>query len=132
MVDVRSFFEKAYLGAWDIPEGKDVVLTIDHCEGSKIKGTSGEEKSAPVLFFSNTKGRKGLVLNVTNAKTLIKLYGRHIEGWAGKRIALYAARTMAFGEEVDCLRIRPVEPAEPKRAVEPMGKLPLREAGQEG
>ena len=114
MTDVRSFFEKAYLGAWDIPEGKDVVLVIDRCEGSSIKGTTGEAKKAPVLYFTNTRDRKkGLVLNVTNAKTIIKLYGRHVEKWTGKAIAIYAARTLAFGEEVDCIRVRPEAPATP-------------------
>jgi hypothetical protein len=138
MTDVRSMFDKRFLGAWDCPDGKDVVLVIERCEAQGIKGTSGEEKKAPVLYFSNTKNKKGFVLNVTNAKTLIKLFGAKIEGWPGKRIAIYAARTMAFGEEVDCLRIRPTEPAAPsaKREIEQTfettGKLPLREAGQEG
>lgn len=116
MTDVRSLFDKRFLGAWDCPDGKDVVLVIDHCEGQAIKGTSGEEKKAPVLYFSNTKGKKGLVLNVTNAKTLIRLYSAKIESWPGKPIALYATRTMAFGEDVDCLRIRPEAPPMPKTA----------------
>jgi hypothetical protein len=115
MTDVRSFFDKKFLGSWDIPEGKDVVLVIDRCEGSMIKGTTGEEKKAPVLYFSNTKNRnKGMILNVTNAKTLIKLHGKNIEGWPGKAISLYATKTLAFGEEVECLRIRPVVPETPK------------------
>ena len=128
--DVRSFFESKYLGAWDIPDGKkDVVLVIDHCEGSTIKGTSGEEKKAPVLYFRNVSDkRKGLVLNKTNAKTLIKLYGKYVEDWPGKRIALYAGRTNAFGEEVDCLRIRPNAPPE-TAASKPSAP---REPGEEG
>jgi hypothetical protein len=111
MTDVRSYFEKTYLGAWDLPEGKDVVVVLDRCEGSMIKGTTGESKKAPVLYFKDKK--KGMVLNVTNAKTLIRLYGRHVEQWGGKPVALFASRTLAFGEEVDCIRIRPEAPALP-------------------
>ncbi len=129
MTDVRSYFEKAYLGAWDIPEGKDVVLVIDRCEGSQIKGTSGESKKAPVLYFTNVKDRKkGLVLNVTNAKTIIRLYGRHVEKWAGKPIAIFASKTLAFGEEVDCIRVRPEAPAMPAAKTTGPTEVPSSEA----
>lgn len=112
MTDWRSLMDKTYLGSWDLPEGKDVVVVIDHCEGAKIKGTTGEEKKAPVLYFQGKK--KAMVLNATNSKTIAKLYGRHIEKWAGKPVALYGTRTLAFGEEVECIRIRPEAPAMPK------------------
>jgi len=132
VTDVRSFFDKKYLGSWDIPEGKDVVLVIDRCEGSAVKGTTGEEKKAPILFFSNVRDKKkSLVLNVTNAKTLIKLYGKHIEEWKGKAIAIYATRTLAFGEEVDCIRIRPVSPAMPARGAAQALSAVSREPGDE-
>ena len=125
MTDVRTFFEKKYLGAWDVPEGKDVVLVIDRVEGSLIKGTSGEEKKAPVVYFSNVRDKKkSLVLNATNAKTISKLYGRHIEAWAGKPIAIFATKTLAFGEEVECIRVRPTAPPMPKGA----GQAPLAAA----
>ena len=113
--DVRSFFEKKYIGSWDLPEGRDVVVVIDHVEGGSVQGTSGESKKAPLLYFSNVKNKKKpLVLNATNAKAVIKMYGKFIEDWSGKPIALYATRTLAFGEEVDCVRIRPQAPAMPK------------------
>lgn len=115
MTDIRSMFDKKYLGSWDIPEGKDVVLVIDRVEGAQIKGTSGEEKKAPVIFFSNVRDKKkGLVCNATNAKTISTLYGRHIEAWRGKAISIYATTTMAFGENVECIRIRPIAPPMPK------------------
>ena len=119
MTDVRSFFDKKYLGAWDIPEGRDVVLVIDRCEGSRVKGTTGEEKKAPVLYFSNTKNKKGMVLNATNAKTLIKLYGKHVEQWPGKPIAIFASKTDGFGQtDLDCIRIRPEAPPLPTKGAQ--------------
>jgi hypothetical protein len=127
--DCRSLFDSKYLGSWDVAGKKDAVLVIDRCEGQTIKGTTGEEKKAPVLYFRNVSDtKKGMVLNKTNTKTLIKLHGAFIEDWPGKRIAIYAGRTNAFGEEVDCLRIRPTVPPTPLKP----GELPLeREAGDE-
>lgn len=116
--DVRSFFEKRYIGSWDLPDGRDVVVVIDRVEGGDVKGTSGESKRAPLVFFSNVKNRKKpLVLNATNAKAIIKMYGKFIEEWSGKPVTLYATKTVAFGEEVDCIRVRPEKPAMPKSAV---------------
>lgn len=108
MTDFRTMFDRTYLGSWDLGE-KDVIVQIERVEAAKVKGATGEEKRAPIVYFRGKK--KGLVLNVTNAKTVAKLYGKHVEKWAGKAIALYATRTLAFGEEVDCIRIRPEAPA---------------------
>lgn len=131
MTDWRSMMDKTYLGSWDVPEGKDVVLVIARCEGATIKGTTGEEKRAPVLFFANTKSKKGMVLNSTNAKTIAKLYGRHVEGWVGKPIAIFATKTLAFGEEVECLRIRPIAPPLPKSSESAKLASVPREPGEE-
>jgi hypothetical protein len=106
------------------------VLVIDRVEPAQIKGTSGEEKKAPVIFFSNVRDKKkGLVCNATNAKTISTLYGRHIEAWRGKAIAIYATTTMAFGENVECIRIRPVAPPMPKSGQVPLAAV--REPGDE-
>lgn len=110
MTDFRSLFDKEFLGSWDLGE-KDRIVVIERVEAKKIKGASGDEKRQPVVYFKGKK--KGLVCNVTNAKTIAKLYGKHVEKWAGKPVALYATRTLAFGEEVDCIRVRPEAPEMP-------------------
>ena len=125
MTDWRSLMDKTYLGSYELPEGKDIVVVIDHCEGAKIKGTTGEEKKAPILFFQGKK--KPMVLNSTNSKTIAKLYGRHIESWAGKPIAIYATQTLAFGETVECIRVRPTAPPMPKASAPSL----IREPGEE-
>jgi len=124
--DVRSFFEQKYLGAWDVEGKKEVVLVIDRCEGGIIKGVGGKESKAPILYFRNvTDKAKGMILNKTNTKTMIKLYGKFVEDWPGKRISVYAGRTNMAGEDVDCLRIRPTEPPAPSEKRQ-------REPGEEG
>lgn len=115
MTDVRSYFEKEHLGAWNLPDGKDVVVVIESCKQGTVKNKEKSERK-PVLYFSNVKDRsKGLVLNATNAKRLIKLYGRHVEKWAGKPIALFVTEVDAFGETVDAIRIRPTAPPMPAK-----------------
>ena len=49
-----------------------------------------------------------------NAKIIAKLHGNDVDGWVGKAIALYATTCDAFGETVECVRVR-------KAAPKPMG-----------
>ena len=49
---------------------------------------------------------KRLVANVTNARSIAKQYGPETDDWTGKQITLYRTQCMAFGEMVDCIRIR--------------------------
>lgn len=113
MTDFRTMFDKEYLGAWDLADGKDAVVVIERVEGKTIKGKGGEENRKPVLYFVGKK--KAFVCNVTNARTIARLYGKHVEAWTGKAIALYATMTSVGGEEVDCIRVRPDAPAMPAK-----------------
>lgn len=111
MTDYRMFYEKDYLGAWNIPEDGDLILTIVKCKQGELNqpGTNKKTKK-PVVSFKETE--KGMALNATNGKTIAGLYGNMVEEWAGKKIALYKSRTRnpAGGDDVDCLRVRPKAP----------------------
>ena len=48
--DFRKFMDKSFLGAWDVPDGSDLVLTIDHAERNEVKNDRGSEKKL-VLHF---------------------------------------------------------------------------------
>ena len=77
-----------------------------------LEGEKGEKDTKPVVRL---KGKKKLwVLNKTNAKIIAKLHGNDVDGWVGKAIALYATTCDAFGETVECVRVR-------KAAPKPMG-----------
>ena len=93
-----------YIGAYWLPEGEDVTVTIDHVVREMITGTGGKKEECTVAHL---KGVKPFILNATNSKTIAKLYGPYIEDWAGKRITLYASTTKMAGDTVECLRIRP-------------------------
>lgn len=122
MPHFKKFFDNEFVGSWDIPPGRDVVLEIASVQADKVKGPRGEQKK-PSLSF--TRGKKKLLLNATNARTIAGLYGAYTEKWIGKPIALYATTTEAFGESVECVRVRPTIPK--LRANQP----PEREPGSD-
>lgn len=108
MPDVRKFFDKAYIYAYDL-EGRDVTVTIERVVGGTLIGTGGTKSKKPVLYFKGTE--KGLALNITNARTIAGLYGGFdSEQWIGKKITLYPTTTSFGSQTVDCIRVRNVIP----------------------
>lgn len=93
-----------YIGAYWLPPGDDVTVTIDYVVREVITGTGGKKEECTVAHL---QGVKPFILNATNCKTIAKLYGNYIEDWAGKQITLFATTTKMGGETVECLRIRP-------------------------
>ena len=107
--DYRSLYGKEWLGSWDLQD-KDVTVTIVSCTGGELTSQGGRKSKKPVLTIKGTE--KKLALNATNGKTIAALYGKHVEGWAGKRITLYKSMTRSpdGGDDVECVRIRPKAP----------------------
>ena len=35
--DFRKFMDKSFLGSWDVPDGGDLILTIDHVAGTTYR-----------------------------------------------------------------------------------------------
>lgn len=135
----RLAFPHNYIGAPDL-KGRDVSLTISDVriedlsmvEEKDDKKRKQERKM--VLYFEELKGRgegepRMMVCNKTNAKTIAKLHGPELTAWRGKRITLYPTTCLAFGERVECVRIREKAPP-PKRgkAAEPAPEQPEESA----
>lgn len=93
-----------YIGAYSLNEGEDLTVKIDFVQVEEITGSGGKKEHCTVAHLV---GEKPMILNVTNSKTIAKLYGPYIEDWQGKRITLFASTTRLAGETVECLRIRP-------------------------
>lgn len=95
-----------YLGEADfksLDEIKTVTIASHNIED--VQNESGKRKKG-VLRFKG--GVKPLVLNVTNSKTIAKLYGRDADGWIGKQISLYFDPDVRFGKEkVGGVRVKP-------------------------
>lgn len=97
-----------YLGAYSLLDGenKDLTVTIEKIVTEEVKNERGSE-SCRVAYL---KGQKPMILNTTNSRTIEKIYGTpYIEDWAGKSITLYVAKIKAFGDEIECLRIRNIK-----------------------
>lgn len=116
---VRLLFPAEYLSHEDLEAaGKDVTLTISSLDQEEVRGDKGKELRWVLSFHEmderhrkdNTRPRKRLILNKTNAKQIAQLYGPETNDWAGKRITLYGTTCQAFGDTVGCLRIRPQVP----------------------
>ena len=119
--DFRKFMDKNYLGSWDVPEGEDLVLTIDHVARDDIKNERGSEKKLTLHFVEDYKP---MILNATNSKYISQAYGStKVEDWAGKKIAIHTEKVTAFGGTTDALRIRPYPPKVTKVFCEDCGQL---------
>lgn len=106
--DYRKFMDKNYLGSWDVPDGEDLILTIDHAARDDVKNERGSERKLTIHFVEDYKP---MILNATNSKAITAAHGSSkVEDWAGKKIAIYTTKVTAFGGTTDALRIRTTAP----------------------
>lgn len=131
--DYRSLYGKEWIGSWDIPDGKDVTLTITAVAGGELTSVGGRKTKKPILSVRGTP--KKLALNATNGKTIATMYGKHIEAWVGKKIAIYKSTTRdpSGDGEVECVRVRPKVPEAKPQAGDGIPPPPaIAEPGEEG
>lgn len=101
----KNQFNYDYLGAYSLPDGKDIVLTIKETKKEMVTGVNGQKSECFVAYFHENV--KPMILNKTNCKAIEKMYKTpNIEEWVNKQIQIGATRINAFGEMTDCLRIR--------------------------
>ena len=97
-----------YIGAYSLDEGKDLTVEIVDVKKELVPDGNGKKTECTVATL---KDQKPLILNVTNCKTIAKIYDTpYIEDWVGKKVTLYVTKVKAFGEMVEALRIREGEP----------------------
>lgn len=97
-----------YIGAYSLPSGKDMNITIEKVVRELVTGMAGKKEECTVAHL---KGNKPFILNKTNCKSITKIANTpYIEDWAGLTITIYAAVTKLKGEDVECLRIREKAP----------------------
>lgn len=114
----KSLINPDYLGAYSLSDSDDMTVTIDYVVSEEITGSQGKKEYCTVAHMV---GQKPMILNVTNSKSIGKLYGPFIEDWAGKQITLYATTTKMGGEVVECLRVRPKVVVPAKRTIQDKG-----------
>ena len=110
-----------YLGSWDLEElpRRELTLTIAQIKDESVVGNEGRESVCTVCYWQE-QGYKPMILNVSNKKTIAKLYKtKDTEKLKGKAVVIGIEKVRAFGDVHDALRIRPRIPAAPKQ-----GSLP--------
>lgn len=104
--DYRELMDKQYLGAWDVPQSSDLVLTIKKVSEETVVGEGGKKDKCMVIEFDDAD--KPMICNATNAKMIAKLtHSKYVEDWTGVKIALYVKENIPVGKELkDGLRVR--------------------------
>lgn len=126
--DFRKYMDKSFLGAWDLPDSGDLILTIDHVSRDEVQNDRGRQTKMTLHF--RERDYKPMICNTTNAKAISKAYGSNkVEDWENKRIGLYKATINAFGQTQECLRIREYPPREEEAICEGCGK-PIKAHGE--
>ena len=108
-----------YLGSWDLEEmpNREITLTIDKIVDEKIV-TAGSSEVNTVCYWTD-KNYKPMILNITNKKTLARLYKtKDTDKLKGKAVVIGIEKVKAFGDMHDALRIRARIP-QPVNAVKP-------------
>lgn len=120
--DFRKFMDKNFLGAWDLPDKDDLVLTIDHAARDDVQNDRGTERKLTIHF--KERDFKPMICNTTNATAISTAYGsKNVEAWENKKIALYKAKINAFGKEQECIRVREYPPKSDEIYCEECGEL---------
>lgn len=106
----EALFDSNYLRWFDL-QCREFTLEIKSVKQEELTVRGGAKKKAPVVTF--TVGKKPLVLNKTNARTIADLCKSHrVSDWIGKRITLYTDSTQLFNQEtrkmetVQCIRVK--------------------------
>ena len=119
--DFRKFMDKSFLGAWDVPDNSDLVLTVDYAARDEVQNDRGREKKLTIHFKEDYKP---MICNTTNAKAISKAYNStRVEDWENKKIAIYKATISAFGQTTECLRVREYPPRVEEYVCEKCGQL---------
>lgn len=110
MPHYKTMFDKDYLGSWDLPQGKDVTVTISAVAAGTLDNGKGKKNKKPIVSFEGKE--KKMVFNATNSKAVAGMYGNMTEDWVGKRITIYVTQVddPFSGGKVDALRVRPTVP----------------------
>lgn len=116
-----TMFDRDYLGSFDLPDGRDVTVTISAVKGGDLTSIGGRKSKKPIVYFDGKD--KGLICNKTNSKTIAAMYGNYVEQWVGQRVTLFVSTTRSpdGAGDVPCIRIRPAKPG--PRAAEKLSNL---------
>lgn len=115
---ISAAFPSQYLKAADLQQRR-VTVQMSHV---MMEDIGGEMK--PILYFVGKE--KGLVLNKTNANTIVMAYGDDTEYWRDQPLEMFEAMVDFQGRTVAAIRVHAPrrQPAAPPPRQEPNGHHP--------
>ena len=100
-------FPRKWLSGDDLPH--DVGVTIERVVMEELRNPKTHKpERKPAAYFVGKK--RGLILNVTNWRTLARLYGDESDGWRGRRVLLGPEEVEVRGERVRAIRVKGAAP----------------------
>ena len=93
-----DIYPSIYMRADDL-KGEDVVFTIREVDRREF-----DDGTKPVCWFEESS--KGLILNRTNFKSIVKLHGAESDDWQGKLITLFGTEVAFRGTPTLAIRVR--------------------------
>lgn len=103
-MNYRLCYPSEYLAAVDLMEKGEVNVTIESLTQEEIKAEGRCDKKWVMRFRG---AHKRLVMNKTNLKRIARALGScETNDWIGKTITLHPDKCNAFGETVDCIRVK--------------------------
>lgn len=111
MVYYKNLLDPAkYLGPADFtPEGREVTIARLAREDLPSREGDKEKQAAPMLYVQAKDGSeyvRPLKIPKSVLHGLSLLLGTETDAWIGKKIHLFRAACMSFGEREDCVRVR--------------------------
>lgn len=101
-------FPSKFLKAADVDEQADETTETWTVKMADVEMEEVGDSEKPILHFQGLD--KGLVLNKTNANTIMALYGKETDTWAGKAIGLFTTEVEYQGKQTLGIRIRAKAP----------------------
>lgn len=108
VLDGEVLFPSMFIQADDL-KGKDWTLTIESVRKEELH-MRGQAKKLPKVVLTFQRARKKMVCNVTNAETIVDLYGKEARAWIGKAITIYPTKVKFGRAMVDAIRVRGKKP----------------------
>jgi len=101
--DFDDLYGGKYLAASELKA--PITGTIEKIDEETFAKQGERSRNKKVLFVRG--GKKGVVVNKTNAITLAGAFGKDFSTWVGQRIVIKAEPTMFAGKPVTGLRMYP-------------------------
>ncbi len=104
-MNLEQMYPSKWAKAGDL-QGQTIPVKITRVV---MEDVGNDDGAKPVVYFEGMD--KGLVLNKTNAMSIGLVHGDNTDAWAGKTIELFPAVVLFQGQNVPCIRVRPVAQA---------------------